>query len=165
MTSMTDDTAPVAAPTKVDRASDTELVVTRTFAAPARTVFEAWSDPAIFPRWWVPESSGLTLLSCEMDVRTAGSYRLAFAHPMADQPIAFFGTYTDIVANERMVWTNDEGEDGAITTVTFEETAGRTLVTYRERYPARAALDAALAGSAEALPEQFAALDRLLAST
>lgn len=151
--------------TVVERASDHELVVTRTFDAPARIVFQAWSDPALFQRWWVPESVGLTLLSCEMDVRTGGTYRLVFRHPASGEPMAFFGTYQEVVPGARMVWTNEEeGEGaGAVTTVTFEEEDGRTRVVYRERHPTTASLEDALAGSAQGLPEQFAQLDALLA--
>lgn len=152
-------------PTQVQRKSDRELVVTRTFDAPVRLVYEAWRDPALFQRWWVPASSGITLLSCEMDVRTGGTYRLEFGHPASEQPMAFFGRYLDVVPNERIVWTNEEsGDQGAVTTVIFEERDGRTLVTYSELYPTEAALDEALAGSAEGLPVQFAQLDALLAA-
>jgi len=149
--------------TAVGRKSDRELVVTRTFDAPAHIVFEAWSKAELFARWWVPKSAELTLLSCDMDVRTGGTYRLVFRHPMSDQPMAFFGTYREVTPNERIVWTNEEGDQGALTTVTFEENAGKTLVTLHELYPTKAALDEALAGSAEALPEQFVQLDELLA--
>ena len=149
--------------TVVERKSDFELVVTRTFDAPAHIVFEAWSNPGLFQRWWVPASAGLTLLSCDMDVRTGGTYRLVFRHPASDQPMAFFGTYKDVTPNERIVWTSEESDQGAVTTVTFEERAGKTLLTLHERYPTTAALEEALAGSAEGLPEQFAQLDGLLA--
>jgi len=149
--------------TAVERKADRELVVTRTFDAPARIVFEAWSKADLFQRWWVPASAGLSLLSCDMDVRTGGTYRLVFRHPMSDQPMAFFGTYREVIPNERIVWTNEESDEGAMTTVTFEEDGGKTRVTLHELYPTQAALDEALAGSAEALPEQFAQLDELLA--
>ncbi|RAP57323.1 SRPBCC family protein [Oleiagrimonas sp. MCCC 1A03011] len=148
--------------TVVERKSDLELVVTRTFDAPAHLVFQAWSKAELFQRWWVPTSAGLTLLSCEMDVRTGGTYRLVFRHPMSDQPMAFFGTYKEVTPNERIVWTNEESDEGAVTTVTFEEDAGKTHVTFHERYPTKAALEEAIAGSAEGLPEQFAQLDALL---
>ncbi|MES2405335.1 MAG: SRPBCC family protein [Pseudomonadota bacterium] len=149
--------------TTVERKSNRELVVTRTFDAPAHVVFEAWSKPELFKRWWVPKAADLTLLSCEMDVRTGGTYRLVFRHPAFDEPMAFFGTYREVTPNRRIVWTNEESDQGAVTTVTFEEHDGKTLVTFHERYPTEAALDEALAGSAEALPEQFAQLDALLA--
>jgi uncharacterized protein YndB with AHSA1/START domain len=149
--------------TAVERKSDRELVVTRAFDAPARIVFEAWSNPELFQRWWVPKSAGLSLLSCDMDVRTGGTYRLVFRHPAFDQPMAFFGTYREVTPPKRIVWTNEESDQGAVTTVTFEESAGKTLVTFHELYPTEAALDEALAGSAEGLPEQFAQLDELLA--
>ncbi|MET3654605.1 SRPBCC family protein [Dyella japonica] len=143
--------------------SDRELVVRRTFHAPARIVFEAWSRPELFKQWWVPKSVGMTLVSCDMDVRTGGTYRLVFSHPAFDQPMAFFGTYREVTPHRRLVWTNEDSDQGALTTVTFEENAGKTLVTYHELYPTEAALDEALAGSAEGLPEQFAQLDELLA--
>ena len=149
--------------TVVERKSNRELVVTRTFNAPAHIVFEAWSKPELFKQWWVPKSAGMSLLSCDMDIRTGGAYRLEFSHPAFDQPMVFFGTYKEVMPQKRLVWTNEESDQGAVTTVTFEENAGKTLVTLHERYPTEAALDEALAGSAEGLPEQFAQLDELLA--
>lgn len=149
--------------TTVERTSDFEMLVTRTFNAPVHIVFEAWSKPELFKLWWVPKSVGMSLLSCDMDVRTGGKYRLAFSHPDFDQPMTFFGTYKEVTPNKRIVWTNEESEQGAVTTVTFEENAGKTLVTFHERYPTKEALDEALAGSVEGLPEQFAQLDELLA--
>jgi uncharacterized protein YndB with AHSA1/START domain len=149
--------------TAVKRKSDRELVVTRTFDAPVHLVFEAWSKPELFKQWWVPKSVGMSLLSCDMDIRTGGTYRLVFSHPAFDQSMAFFGTYKEVTPHKRLVWTNEDSDQGAVTTVTFEENAGKTLVTFHERYPTTAALEDALAGSAEGLPEQFAQLDELLA--
>lgn len=148
--------------TAVNRKSDVELIVTRTFDAPARIVFQAWSKPALFKRWWIPKSMGMTVVSCEMDVRTGGGYRLEIAHPAAEQPMAFFGKYLEVIPNARIVWTNEESEGGAVTTVTFEEKNGKTELTFSERYPTKAACDEALEGSATGLPEQFAELDELL---
>ena len=149
--------------TVVERLSDLELVVKRSFDAPVNIVFDAWSKPEIFQRWWIPKSAPLTLLSCDMDVRTGGSYRLVFSHPAAEEPFAFFGSYQEVIPNERIVWTNEESDQGAVTTVTFEAQGDKTLVTFHERYPSTEALEEALAGSAEGLPEQFAQLDALLA--
>ncbi|GFZ87238.1 SRPBCC family protein [Dyella caseinilytica] len=149
--------------TVVARKSDRELVVTRTFNAPAHIVFEAWSKPELFKQWWVPKSIGMSLVSCDMDIRTGGTYRLVFSHPDFDQPMTFFGTYGEVTPHKRIVWTNEESDQGAVTTVTFEENAGKTLVTFHELYPTTEALEEALAGSAEGLPEQFAQLDELLA--
>lgn len=152
-------------PTHVERKSDREFVATRAFNAPARLVYEAWRNPDLFRKWWVPEGAGMTLESCEMDVRTGGKYRLVFRHPAFDEPMAFFGRYTDVVTNERIAWTNEEeGDQGAVTTVTFEERDGKTHVSYSELYPTAAACDEALAGSAEGLPGQFAQLDAMLAA-
>ncbi|MES2313957.1 MAG: SRPBCC family protein [Pseudomonadota bacterium] len=149
--------------TAVKRKSDRELVVTRTFDAPVHLVFEAWSKPELFKQWWVPKSVGMSLLSCDMDIRTGGTYRLVFSHPAFDQPMAFFGTYKEVTPHKRLVWTNEDSDQGAVTTVMFEENDGKTLVIFHELYPTTAALEEALAGSAEGLPEQFAQLDELLA--
>ena len=147
--------------TTVERKSERELVVTRTFNGPARIVFEAWTKPELFRRWWVPKSMGMSLRSCEMDVRVGGKYRLVFAHEGSE--FAFFGTYLEVTPHSRLVWTNEEGgEGGPVTTVTFEEKAGKTLLVMHELYPSKAALDAAGTGAADAMVETFAQLDELL---
>ncbi len=153
--------APMRNRTTVERKSARELVVTRTFDAPARIVFAAWTRPDLFMQWWAPKSMGVPLLSCEMDVRTGGKYRIAFGHDAANAS-AFYGKYIDVVPNARIVWTNDEGEDGAVTTVTFEEKGGKTLLVFHELYPSKEALDEAIEGMEGGLPEQFAQLDELL---
>lgn len=151
--------------TTVERTSDRELVVTRTFNAPARLVFEAWTTPELFKRWWTPKSFGITFISCELDVRTGGTYRLVFGHPAAEQPVAFFGKYMEVTPPTRLVWTNEESPDGAVTTATFTEKNGKTVVVVHDLYPTKDALDAALAsGSTGAYPEQFEELDVLLAA-
>jgi uncharacterized protein YndB with AHSA1/START domain len=144
----------------VERKSGRELVVTRTFNAPARLVFEAWTKPELFRRWWVPKSMGMSLLSCDMDVRTGGKYRLQFGY--GDSQSAFFGTYKEVTPFSRLVWTNEESDDGAVTTVTFEERGGKTSLVLRELYPSKEALDAAGTGAADAMVETFAQLDELL---
>jgi uncharacterized protein YndB with AHSA1/START domain len=150
--------------TTVERKSDREVVVTRTFDAPARLVFEAWTKPELFKQWWVPRSMGMTLRSCELDVRTGGKYRLVFGDDPAN-PMAFFGTYLDVVPNQRIVWTNEEsGADGSVTTATFEENNGKTTLVMSELYPTKEALDAAGTGAQEAMNETFGQLDELLAS-
>jgi uncharacterized protein YndB with AHSA1/START domain len=142
----------------VKRISDREIAVTRTFDAPARLVFEAWTTPAIFSQWWVPKSLGMSLRAIEMDARTGGRYRLNFGEGMD-----FFGTYVEVTPHSRIVWTNEEGgEAGPVTTVTFEEKDGRTLLVLRELYPSKEALDAAGTGAADALGESFDQLDALV---
>jgi uncharacterized protein YndB with AHSA1/START domain len=138
--------------TTVERTSDQEVVVSRTFNAPARAVFEAWTRPKSF---------GMTLLSCEMDVRTGGTYRLEFAHPASAQPMAFFGRYIDVVANARIVWTNEENEEGAVTTVTFEEKGGKTMLVKRDRYPSKEALDGEI-GATDAMRETLDQLEEFI---
>ena len=144
--------------TTVEQKSDREVVVTRSFDAPVSLVFEAWSTPELFKRWWVPKSMGMTLQSCEMDVRTGGSYRLGFGDGMD-----FFGRYLEVTPPSRIVWTNEEGGgDGSVTTVTLTETDGKTLVVVSELSPSEEALDADGGGAADAMPESFGQLDELL---
>ena len=146
----------------VERTSERELVVTRTVSGPARIVFEAWTKPELFERWWVPKSFPITLLSCEMDVRLGGSYRLEFGHE--GSTFEFFGRYLEVTPYSRLVWTNDEGDEGGtVTTVTFEEQAGKTLLVVHDLYPSKEALDAAIAsGSTSGMPESLGQLDELL---
>ena len=153
--------APLKNHTTVERKSERELVVTRTFNGPARIVFEAWTKPELFKRWWVPKSTGMSLLSCEMDVRVGGKYRLVFGND-ASKPMEFFGRYIEVTRNSRLVWTNDETDDGAVTTVTFEEKGGKTLLVLHELHPSKEALDGAIAGMEGGMPEQFQQLDELL---
>lgn len=143
-------------PTTVDRTSDREVVATRTFKAPIRLVFQAWTDPELFRQWWVPKSMGMTLHVCEMDVRTGGTYRLGFGEGMD-----FYGHYLEVVPPSRIVWTNDEGESSSVTTVTFTEVDGTTRVVVTELFPSKEALEAD-GGAADALPEVFTQLEQLL---
>jgi uncharacterized protein YndB with AHSA1/START domain len=152
---------PVKNRTTVERASDREVVVTRTINGPARIVFEAFTKAELFKRWWVPKSLGMTLLSCEIDARVGGKYRLVFDH--APEPVAFFGSYVEVKPYSRLAWTNEEGgEEGPVTTVTFEEKGGKTLVILRETHPSKEALDAAGTGAFDAMGETFDQLDELL---
>ena len=147
--------------TTVKRKSERELVVTRTFNAPARLVFEAWTKPELLKRWWVPKSMGMSFLACEADVRAGGKYRFEFLHPSAPTPVAFFGKYLEVLPHSRLVWTNEESNDGAVTTVTFEEKNGKTLLVVHEVYPSKEALDAN-GGMENGMPETFSQLDELL---
>lgn len=150
--------------TTVQRSSERELVVTRTFNAPAHLVFKAWTTPELFKQWWVPKSMGMVLRSCDMDVRVGGRYCLAFGDDPSNLA-EFFGRYVEVVPHSRLVWTNEEdGENGQVTTVTFEEKEGKTLLVLRELYPSKQALDAAGTGAADAMGETFEQLDELLAA-
>jgi uncharacterized protein YndB with AHSA1/START domain len=147
-------------PTTVERTSERELVVTRTFNGPAHIVFAAWTKPELFMRWWAPKSMGVPMLSCDMDVRVGGGYRVAFGHD-ASSAMEFFGKYLEVIPNARLVWTNEESDDAAITTVTFEEKGGKTLLVLHELYPSKEAFDAN-SGAEGGMPEQFEQLDELL---
>jgi len=161
--------APAANKTTTDRRSDREVVITRTFNGPARIVFEAWTTPELLMKWWTPKSFGITFISCEADVRTGGTYRFVMGHPAFDKPMAFFGRYLEVDPPKRLVWTNEEGgegEEGSVTTVTFEEKDGKTHLVLSDLYPSKAALDEAMAsGSIGGYPEQFDQLDILLAGS
>ena len=148
--------------TAVERRSDRELVVTRIFDAPVRLVFDAWTKAELFKLWWAPKSSGVPMLSCEMDVRTGGGYSVTFGRD-ASEAMTFFGKYLEVSPPSRLVWTNDEGGEGAVTTVTFEEAdGGRTLLVMQELHPSKEALDESFVGMEDAMPEQFEQLDELL---
>ena len=147
--------------TRVERKSEREIVITRTFNASARIVFEAWTKAELMRRWWVPKSSGLTLLSCEMDVRTGGTYRFVFEH--VPEPMAFFGRYLEVSPHSRLVWTNDEsGDAGQLSTLTLEDHGDTTRIVLHELYPSAEAFEAAK-GSYDGMPESFGQLDALLA--
>lgn len=163
MDAATEQTKPV---TTTDRRSDREVVITRTFDAPAHIVFKAWTTPELMMKWWTPASFGITFISCEMDARTGGTYRFVMGHPAFDQPMAFHGRYLEVEPNRRIVWTNEEGgEAGSVTTVTFEERDGKTHLVLSDVHPSKAALDEELAsGAIGGYPEQFNQLDILLRS-
>ena len=147
--------------TTVERKSERELVTTRTFDAPARIVFEAWTRPELLERWWAPKSTGVSLLSCEADVRVGGRYRFEFGHE-ASKSMAFFGRYIEVTPHSHLVWTNDESGDGAVTTVSFEEKGGKTLLVMHELYPSKEALDGAIAGMEGGMRQMFEQLDEIL---
>jgi uncharacterized protein YndB with AHSA1/START domain len=147
--------------TTVERKSERELVITRTFNGPTRIVFEAWTNAELIRRWWAPKSTGLSLLSCEVDVRVGGSYRFEFGQG-ASKPMAFFGRYLEVTPNSRLVWTNGESNNGAVTTVTFAEKSGGTLLVMHELYPSKEALDGVIAGMEGGMAETFSQLDELL---
>lgn len=153
------------AQTTVERSSDWELVITRIVNSSPPLVFEAWSRPELFMRWWAPASCGVTIVSCETDVRTGGSYRLEMGHPSSEQTMTFHGRYLEVVPNTRIVWTNDEGDqEGPVTTITFEDSGGDTLVTVHDRYPSKQSLDEAISsGSSGGWGEQLGQLDAILA--
>jgi len=139
--------------TETARISDTEVQTRRRFDAPVERLFAAWSNAALFRQWWLPADFGMTMVSCEMDVRTGGTYRLEIAHPAHDAPMAFFGRYLDVAPNARIVWTNEEGEGGQVTTVSFEPDGDGTWVTVSDRFPSKAALDAEIeSGAMGAMP-------------
>lgn len=158
------ETAPVKNRASVVRKSDREVVVTRTVNGPARLVFAAWTTAELFQRWWIPKSAGINLVSCEMDVRVGGGYRLEFAVPGSKETMPFFGKYTEVTPPSRLVWTNEEGGAVSVTTVTFEERGGKTLLTLHELFPSKEALEAGI-GAYDAIDETLDQLNEVLATT
>jgi len=152
---------PVKHPTTVERTAEREFVVTRTFDGPARLVFDAWTKPELLKQWWAPTSMGMSLVTCEADVRVGGTYRFVFGLDDS-QTTAFFGTYLEVTPPSRLVWTNDEGEAGqSVTTLTFEEKEGQTLLVLHELHPSKEATDEGI-GFGDGLRETFGQLDELL---
>jgi uncharacterized protein YndB with AHSA1/START domain len=149
--------------TNVERKSERELVITRTFNGPARLVFEAWTKPDLLKLWWAPKSVGVSLLSCEADVRAGGKYRFEIGRE-GSKPMVFFGQYVEVIPHSRLVWTNEESDNGAVTTVTFEDKGDKTLLVMHEIYPTKAALDRSIEGMEGGMSETFAQLDELLAT-
>lgn len=147
--------------TRMERTSDRELRFTRTIDGPARLVFEAWTKADLFKRWWVPKSAPITLLSCDVDARVGGSYRLVFSVGAGE--MAFFGKYLEVTPHSRLSWTNEEGGPDAmsVTTVTLEERGDKTIVVVTELHPSKEALDAAI-GSADGMPETLDQLNELI---
>ena len=153
--------------TTVERRSERELIITRIFNGPVRRVFAAWTTPELLQQWWAPKSVGISFISCAVDARTDGTYRFVFGHPAAPEPMAFFGRYLEVIPDARLVWTNEEaGEAGSVTTVTFTEKEGQTLVVMQDLYPTKETLDGAIeSGSTCGFDETFAQLDELFAES
>ncbi len=159
------ETAATKNETTRERKSDRELVFKRTFNAPARIVFETWTNPELFQRWWVPKSFPIVMRACDMDVRVGGKYRLSFGMRGKDEEPAmdFFGKYLEVTPHSRLVWTNEEAGMEQITTVTFEEKGGKTYVAMHDLYPSKEALEEALgSGSEDCKGETFDQLDDVL---
>ncbi|HVU04412.1 MAG TPA: SRPBCC family protein [Polyangiaceae bacterium] len=155
------------AKTQVERVSDRELLIQRSFRASAKTVFRAMTEPALLRRWWAPKLLGVVLFECESDARVGGRYRYVFGRP-GEPPLAFSGTYTEVVPGTRLVYTQifepmPHAGEGLIT-AEFTESGGLTLLTQRERYPAKEVLDGALASGMErGMRETLEQLEALLA--
>jgi uncharacterized protein YndB with AHSA1/START domain len=153
-------------PTSMERTSEKEIVITRSFRAPAHIVFDAWTKPELVRRWWAPASRGVTLVQCDADLRPGGTYRYVLARGKAER-FVFFGKYLEIVRPTRLVYTQSfepvPGE--AVVTVSFEERDGSTMLVSHELYPSKDALDGALAsGMEDGMRETFEQLDELVAS-
>ncbi len=149
-------------PTTVERVSDVEVRVTRVVNAPVRKVYAAWTRAELFRQWWVPKSAPVKLLSCEMDVRVGGGYKLVFEYQGSE--MAFFGKYTEVVPEARLAWTNDEsGDAGQVSTVTFDDLGDKTRVVMSDRYASKEALDAGI-GSLDGASETFDQLEALVAA-
>ena len=122
--------------------ADREVVITRTYDAPARLLFEAWSKPEHLMKWFGPVGWPLTL--CEVDFRKGGRWRFAMTGSSGQQNTPFGGVYLDIVPNRKIVFDNAFEEPGSrkmIMTVTFEEADGRTTLTWHTLFESVAMKD------------------------
>lgn len=152
---------------RVERTSERELVVTRTFDAPAKIVFDAWTKPELIVRWWAPRSFGMKLTTCEVDLRVGGKYRFVFE--MTDgQSREFFGVYKEVEPLERLVSTDDEQKatdaDEAYTATTFSERDGKTTVVVRQVFASKEELEAMAAGMEQGTHETYRQLDEVLST-
>lgn len=120
-------------------AADRELVITRTFDAPARLLFKAWSTREHIMKWFGPVGWPVTM--CEMDFRVGGRWRMAMTGPSGKQNTLFGGTYLEIVPDRRIVFDNGFETPGAermIMTITFEEMDGKTTLTHHTLFASAA---------------------------
>jgi uncharacterized protein YndB with AHSA1/START domain len=116
-------------PAVVTLPADTQILITREFAAPKHLVYRAWTTPELIKRWWSGDRGQVT--SAEVDLRVGGSWRYVMT-THDDVEVAFHGEYREIVPNERLVSTEvyegmPDGE--ALNTLTLTEQAGRTTLT------------------------------------
>jgi uncharacterized protein YndB with AHSA1/START domain len=114
--------------------SDTEILITREFAAPKHLVYRAYTEPDLISRWWTSKRGAMKV--CEVDLRVGGKWR--FVMDADGFEVGFHGEYREIVPDERLVSTEvyegapvPEGEEehAAINTLTFAEVDGRTTLT------------------------------------
>ena len=144
----------------VSTPSDREILMTRVFNAPRRLVFQAWTTPELFSRWFGPR--GFTVPVCEMDLRPGGAWRCIMRSPDGVE-MGMKGVYQEIVPYERLVSTeiyDDYEEYGAsLNTLTLEEKDGVTTLTTRVLYPSMETRDAVIASGMEGGASQT--LDRL----
>jgi uncharacterized protein YndB with AHSA1/START domain len=131
--------------------ADTQVLMTREFAAPAHLVYRAYTTPELVMRWWAGRRG--TVRSAEIDLRVGGAWRWVMDADGGGE-VAFHGVYREIVPNERLVHTEvfEGAPDGAdaLVTVTFEETGGRTTLRMLMELPSREVRDAILATGMEA---------------
>jgi uncharacterized protein YndB with AHSA1/START domain len=113
------------------------LVLSRTFDAPRRLVFEAWTKAEHVARWFTPRP--LTTSECVVDFRPGGRFRVVMRMPDgAEHPME--GTFTEAVPPERLGFAGVLNDGNRIiTTVTFAEDAGKTTLTVRQTYSFRSA--------------------------
>ncbi len=111
--------------------SDTQILITREFAAPKHLVYRAVTEPRLVKRWWNAKRGDVT--TCEIDLREGGNWRYVMETPDGIE-VAFHGEYREIVPNVRVVTT--EAFEGApdpvnatVNTMTLTEEGGVTTIT------------------------------------
>jgi len=155
--------------TSMELRDDRDVVIARTFNAPARLVYDAWTKPEFVRRWWAPRSHGVSLVVCDADIRVGGAYRYVMRKDGdgADGDIGFSGRYVELTPHSRIVLTQifepmaDAGE--VVITVSFDEVDGQTHLVSQERYPSKEARDAAVgAGMEQGMRESMDQLEALV---
>ena len=152
--------------TQVDLPSDREILITRSFAAPARIVFEAMSKPEYVRKWWAPKSRG-EMTVCEIDFRVGGAWRYVMRASTGFE-VGFSGKFLEIQAPTRVVQTEifDPFPDlGSLVTAELVERAGMTTLTSRCLYPSKEVRDQVLAtGMTDGMRESYRQLSDVIAN-
>ena len=128
--------------------SDTEILITRVFDAPAESIFKALTTPDLVKRWWGFETS--EWLVCEIDLRVGGQWRYVIRD--SDMEVGFHGEYREIAAPHRIVSTEvfeDFPDAGSVNTITLDEVDGVTTMTTLVQHELPEHRDAQLASGME----------------
>jgi uncharacterized protein YndB with AHSA1/START domain len=143
--------------------SDREIVMTREFKAPARTLFEVWTKPEHVRKWYAVR--GTTMTVCEIDLRVGGAWRWVITRPGLE--VAFSGVFREIDPPHRLQRTEVfEAMPGAesLVTFTFDEKDGQTTLTMNMLFKSKQDRDVCLRSGMElGVKECFQRIDELVA--
>lgn len=159
-------------PAEVSTPSDREVQVKRSFDAPAKLVWQAYSEPDLMRRW-LQGPPGWSMPICEMDVRVGGKYRWRWRNEEEGQEFGFSGELLEVALHSRIVHTQhfdagdlneSMGSEPSVVTVTFHEANGITNVTTTIRFASKADRDAAVStGMTDGMEMNYKVLEKVLA--